>query len=316
MASVQELPDRELERYKQEISDAQLLLEFAIAQSSAVRDNPVVVRDALVAAVKEAENQLLAREMPSPEVRTNFELAYRNLSQLVAPVTAQTLRDTSDEYGGRGWYYWYAFGRRKYSIASLWSQHLWMITSLVLLAVAITETLDRTLVHIPLDEESAELWQNVALVSQVLNSLSRFGYGALGACAYLLRSLHVYTYRREFNRDRVPEYFNRILLGLVSGGFISLFVSQVTTEDGTMSFSEAALAFLAGYNTDFLFRALERVAEAILPKVGIETVRRAAPVGVTASVSLEDLLDRLSAATNEEDRVLLRELINKVKERM
>ena len=307
--------DRELTRYKQEIRDAQLLLDFAIAQSGAIRDVPLVVSDTLVAAVKEAEGQLLLTDLPAADTRTKFEIAFRELAQLVAPVTAQTLRDTLDEYGDRGRYFWYFFGRPKYSVASIWSQHLWMVTSLVFLFVAFTETLDRALISISLDEE-ADLWiQRLALLSQVLTSLNRFAYGALGACAYLLRTLHVYTYQREFNRDRIPEYLNRILLGLVSGGAISLFVDQLSSDNGSITLSEAALAFLAGYNTDFLFRAVERVVEAILPKVGIESVRRA-PIPVAASVSLDDLLERLANAQTEEERALLRTLIEKLRERM
>jgi hypothetical protein len=306
---------RELARYKQEIRDAQMLLDFAISQSGAVRDTPLVVSDALIAAIKEAEGHLLLTEPPAADARSKFEISYRDLSQLVAPVTAQTLRDTLDEYGGRGKYFWYFFGRPMYSVASIWSQHLWMITGLVLFFVAFTETLDRFLVQMSLDEET-DLWlQRLAQLSQVLTSLNRFAYGALGACVYLLRTLHVYTHKREFNRDRIPEYLNRILLGLVSGGTISLFVSQLSTDNGTVTLSEAALAFLAGYNSDFLFRAVERVVEAILPKVGIESVRRA-PIPVAASVSLDDLLERLANAQTEEERALLRSLIEKLRERM
>jgi hypothetical protein len=191
-----------------------------------------------------------------------------------------------------------------------------MVTGVVFVFIAFTETLDRALMQMSLDEETSIWLQRLALMSQVLNSLNRFAYGALGACVYLLRTLHVYSYRREFNRDRVPEYLNRILLGLVSGGTISLFVDQLSTDSGTVTLSEAALAFLAGYNSDFLFRAVERVVEAILPKVGIESVRKAAPVPVAASVSLNDLLDRLARAKTEEEKALIRGLIEKVKERM
>jgi len=307
---------KELDRYKQEIRDAQLVLDFAITQSGAVRDEPLAVSETLIAAIMEAEGHLLLTELPPADARTKFEVAYRDLSHLVAPVTAQTLRDTLDEYGGRGWYWWYYFGKPKYSVAASWSQHLWFITGLVFLFVAFSETLDRTMIHMNLDEETALWLQRTALLSQVLNSLTRFGYGALGACVYLLRTLHVYTHRREFNRDRIPEYLNRILLGLVSGGTISLFVDSLTTDNGAVTLSEAALAFLAGYSSDFLFRAMERIVEAILPKVGIETVRKAAPVPVAAPVSLDDLLERLSRAETEEEKALLRSLIEKVRERM
>src|SRR5262245_30578866 len=186
LAAAEREREAELERYKQEIRDAQLVLDFAIAQSGAVRDEPLAVSDSLIASLKEAEGHLLLSELPTAEARTKFEVAYRALSLLVAPVTAQTLRDTLDEYGGHGWYWWYIFGRPKYSVAAQWSQHLWMITGLVFLFVAFAETLDRALTQMSLDEETALWIQRVALLSHVLNSLTRFAYGALGACVYLL----------------------------------------------------------------------------------------------------------------------------------
>lgn len=298
---------RELERYKEEIREAQELLDFAIAESAPAREGPVVVSDTIVAAVKEAEQQLLTEQLPPADIRTKFEAAYRDLAQLVAPVTARTLHDTKGPI---------VDGKRRLSPAGRWSMRLWMITIVFLGWIAVTETLERALIQLPIEEETAPGLIALAIASQVLTSLNRFVYGALGACAYLLRSLHTYIYRREFNSDRIPEYLSRILLGVVSGGAISLFVNQLTTEDGVVTLSEAALAFLAGYNSDFLFRVIERVVEAIIPKVGIESVKRAPPAVVTASVSLQDLLDRLNAATTEGDKALLRELINKVKERM
>ena len=45
----------------------------------------------------------------------------------------------------------------------------------------------------------------------------------VGACAYMLRSAHYFIYQRSFDTRRTPEYFNRILLGAISGGAIILF---------------------------------------------------------------------------------------------
>jgi len=58
--------------------------------------------------------------------------------------------------------------------------------------------------------------------------------------------------------------------GTISGGAILLFVNQITTEEGSViQLSSAALGFLAGYSTDFLFNTIEQVIGAILAKVGI-----------------------------------------------
>jgi hypothetical protein len=66
---------------------------------------------------------------------------------------------------------------------------------------------------------------------------------------------------------RKPEYFNRVLLGAISGGAIILFVNYLVDDGGTvLHLSSAALGFVAGYSTDFLFNAIERVVAAVFPK--------------------------------------------------
>jgi hypothetical protein len=60
----------------------------------------------------------------------------------------------------------------------------------------------------------------------------------------------------------------------VSGGTISLFIQEIAWDDGVIRLSAAAPGFLAGYNNDFLFKTIERIAEAILPRIGIETIKR------------------------------------------
>ncbi|HEY2071813.1 MAG TPA: hypothetical protein VGG48_19795 [Rhizomicrobium sp.] len=100
--------------------------------------------------------------------------------------------------------------------------------------------------------------------AQTLKILTPFVYGALGACVYLLRSLHEHIYDRSFDRRHKGEYYNRILLGTISGGILVLLFPL--PKDGTAVIGDSAVAFLAGYNTDLLFSAIERVTAAVLPK--------------------------------------------------
>ena len=107
----------------------------------------------------------------------------------------------------------------------------------------------------------------------LLFSLQPWAYGELGACAYMLRSAHYFIYQRSFDVRRKPEYFNRILLGAISGGAIILFVTNLTNDDGSsINLGAAALGFVAGYSADFLFNTIERIVTAIFPKVAVETV--------------------------------------------
>jgi hypothetical protein len=156
---------------------------------------------------------------------------------------------------------------------------------------------------------------------QLMQILIPFTYGGLGSCVYLLKSAHTYIIDRTFDVRRRPEYFNRIILGTIGGGAMMLFASQIASEDGTLiQLSSAALGFLAGYSTDFLFNAIERVIGAILPKVGISTVRQAAPAPkppmdiTSGGLTLRDLVDRFEKAQGP-DKDLYKSLIEKLRER-
>jgi hypothetical protein len=127
------------------------------------------------------------------------------------------------------------------------------------------------------------------------------------ACVYLLRSAHIHIHQRSFDVRRKPEYLNRILLGTMAGGAIMLFVNEVMNDnDEIIHLSAAALGFLAGYNTDFLFNSIERVAAALLPKVGIDTAQKAGPA--TRPVDINDLVQRLDKPKGA-DKELYKSLI-------
>ena len=150
-----------------------------------------------------------------------------------------------------------------------------------------------------------------------------FTYGGIGACAFLLRSCHQYIIKRQFSTAYIPEYYNRILLGMISGGSVTMFASELTTDKGTaIHLSSAALGFLAGYNTDFLFSAIERIIQAILPKVGLESVQKAGSRSTTSvsysveDLSLKDLMNQYNNAKAPEDKALYKSLIDKLRDKL
>ncbi len=188
-----------------------------------------------------------------------FEQAYYRLAVAMSPVTAETLASTQATMpaveGGSlfGW----IFG---YSPALRFTR--WF--SLVGIGVAAFVIVAECLVYVWGLEGDANIyvWQK-----NILETLLPWAYGALGSCAYLLRSAHICIYQRTFDLRRKPEYFNRVLLGAISGGAIILFVNYLVDDGGTvLHLSSAALGFVAGYSTDFLFNAIERVVAAVFPK--------------------------------------------------
>jgi hypothetical protein len=115
--------------------------------------------------------------------------------------------------------------------------------------------------------------------SDVAHALAPFAYGAMGACVFLLRSLHKHIWARTFDRRRKPEYYSRVLLGAISGGTIVLLLtSEASGPEGAIKLGYNALGFLAGYNTDLLFSTIERIMNAILPKTATTAPASPTPI--------------------------------------
>lgn len=190
----------------------------------------------------------------------NFEQAYYRLAVAMSPVTAETLASTQATMPAEGagslsgrilgyspalrftrWFALFAIGVGAFVIVAECLIYFWGLEG----------------------DANIYVWQK-----NILESLLPWAYGALGSCAYLLRSAHSYIYQRSFDLRRKPEYFNRVLLGAISGGAIILFVNYLVDDGGTvLHLSSAALGFVAGYSTDFLFNTIERVVAAIFPKI-------------------------------------------------
>jgi hypothetical protein len=188
-----------------------------------------------------------------------FEQAYYRLAAALSPVTAETLASTQGTMPDADGATWREriFGN---SPALRFTRTFSGITIGIATFILIAECL---LYVWGLDgDASLRRWER-----NLFGSLLPWAYGALGSCAYLLRSAHYFIYQRSFDLRRKPEYYNRILLGAISGGAIILFVNYLVDDGGTvLHLSSAALGFVAGYSTDFLFNTIERVVAAIFPK--------------------------------------------------
>jgi hypothetical protein len=227
-----------------------------------------------------------------------FELAYYELAAALSPVTAETLRNTEgtsnepEKIAGAGArpprprlevLFQVLFG---FSPAQRFSRVLWLVA----LGFGVFVVVSEWWLQIMAYEADANRYR---VPRTLLELLAPWAYGGLGSCVYLLRSAHTYIYQRTFDLRRKPEYFNRILLGTICGGAIILFVNQIVGDEGTViRLSSAALGFLAGYSTDFLFNTVERIIAALLPKVGLETVKR----DTSPPPDFKDIADRFDKA--------------------
>ncbi|ADE13370.1 hypothetical protein Nhal_0154 [Nitrosococcus halophilus Nc 4] len=310
-----------LKSFKEEVHAARELLAFVVSTGRRSEDGREL-RDQVITPIRDAEQFLYNAQCPSSEQRLAFDRAYRELALFAAPVTIETLRATSDAHGRTAWGLTWG---KPLSEAKIWSRKLWIITTvLVILALAGDILGQFASQFLPAAGETRD-WFWVLFVHApllALNTLLPFTYGGIGACAYLLRMCHEYIHKREFDPRRIPEYYNRLLLGIVSGGAILLFTNKLIANGGeAIHLSSAAVGFLAGYNTDFLFATVERIIAAILPKVGLESVRRVPLRGVPPTSLLEDLtlrelLDRRDKAATDADRQFYEDLIARLKEHL
>ncbi|HEX9619288.1 MAG TPA: hypothetical protein VF989_04070 [Polyangiaceae bacterium] len=260
--------DARLVRLEADVRDATELLSYALGAG-------YLLEREVVAAIRGAECALAApSELLCSPARVKFDLAFRDLSDALRPVTAETLRVTAKDTTVRA------------SPVHRTSRTVWIMTAGALFVILAGEIVTRLAGHEFVsfgnltegDPPGRSGW--LAVVALVFSLIVPFAYGGLGACAQLLRKLHRTIYERTFDVNRRQEYLNRVLLGLVSGGLARLLFEASTDFEGK-AIPAAALAFVAGYQNDFLFTAVDRISAALFPKVELseerEPPRRAPP---------------------------------------
>jgi hypothetical protein len=286
------------ERVEETIRDAALLLRYS-AQAR------IDVPDAVTATIATCESLLEAKESISTVQWTSLVRAYAELATLTGPVTATSLRATQETTPAPG------AGPAAPSIARAWSRTLLGMAVGVGLFILIAENVDRIIAaYFQPDEQSGQTGLWVYGLNIVLQSILPFAYGGLGAATYLLRSAHEKLHARTFDPIFVPEYYNRLVIGLIAGGTIELLASQVGVDDGVLELSAIALAFVAGYNAELLFKAVERVSEALLPKIGLDSVKVRAP-SPAGPAMIRQLVEAANSATDEKVRDAIRVQIEK-----
>jgi hypothetical protein len=302
-----------------EILDALTLLHFAIETGHKTDDGRSIavdviqtIRDTAIRTgqltVNGAKPDVAGPMMiPSADIAA-FEKSYYALAEFMDPVTVHTLRATQTSSG----FLW--FGK---SQAFRFALTLWVVS---LAFAGLTVGANWGLAYFGNPEEGEVNLGNTFM--QLVELLIPFAYGGLGSCVYLLRSAHTYIYERTFDVRRMPEYYNRIILGTIGGGAIVLFVDHLVGEGGeAIALSAAALGFIGGYSTDFVFNSIERLIAALLPKVGLESVRKrtasaSKSIDVLAGdLTLKELVERYESSTDDQ-RALYKSLIEKLRDRL
>jgi hypothetical protein len=289
-----------MQAHQRTVADALLLLEYSTSSGAKSVDGHPVSHDVVetiettaaklgIFEGKHGEPGNVPRSALSAEEWAEFDLAYYDLATAVAPITAETLRNTQGRSPGARTFGEILLGD---SPALRFTRSFWYVS----LGFAAFVLASNWYLEVMAEYSKTDSY---VISRTILELVTPWMYGGLGACVYLLRSAHTYIYKRTFDIRRKPEYFNRILLGMIAGGAIIMFANNVAGDDGTViQLGSAALGFLAGYNTDLLFNAMERVINALLPKLGIDTVQRAS--AAIKPIDINTLVDQTVKAKPED----------------
>lgn len=312
------------------VADARYLLDWAISEmptylsqgDTPPPDVPKTVIESISIAEKRLADFLAENTAPvASEIAvatSQLDEALIKLSKVTAPVSVQTLRDTekppgSERSRARVFYNWLAVA----SIASL-------------LTVVISEVFLEYVTYFWPTSDAKDAFSDEAYwLILIAERIEPFSYGALGASAFLLYNAKKFVTNRSFDRYRGDEYRGRFLLGVVSGGAAALLVETVVLDDGTtLEISKAVIGFLGGYSTEFLTQLVNRLLEAILPRVSISSARAArqsffkrtsAPEPFSpeeALKTIDRIMARLETVTDEAEREKLLDLLDSVKSRL
>jgi len=271
-----------MQAHERLVADALMMRDYAIGTGFKTVDSHAVAQD-IITTIESTAGKLESKPGDAAALSADdwaaFDLAYYDLATTLAPVTAETLRATAGQRPSNRTWGELLWGD---SPAPRFTRKLWF-AALCLAILVVWFNWYLNIIAVDGDTGLHLKWRTI------VELLTPWLYGGLGACVYLLRSAHMYIYQRTFDVRRKPEYTNRIMLGAIAGGAIIMFTNNIAGDDGSViQLSSAALGFLAGYNTDLLFSAMERVINALLPKIGLDTVQKASatikPVDVNALV--------------------------------
>jgi hypothetical protein len=294
-----------MQAHEQLVADALLMRDYAIGTGFKTADGHAVAHD-IITTIESTATKLESKSGDAAALSANdwaaFDLAYYDLATTLAPVTAETLRATAGKRPGARTYAECIWGD---SPALRFTRKLWFAAfCLAIFVVGFNWYLN--IIAVDGDTNLHLRWRTL------VELLTPWLYGGLGACVYLLRSAHMYIYQRTFDVRRKPEYTNRIMLGAIAGGAIIMFTNNIAGDDGSViQLSSAALGFLAGYNTDLLFSAMERVINALLPKIGLDTVQKASATIKPVDVNkFAEQIDKAEGPHKEHLKAVLSKLVS------
>jgi len=227
------------------------------------------------------------------QAEAELEKLYAIVTELVSPVDILTLRTTSDDYRVQR-PLWQAVFLGSGSVGRNFFRQLFWIAMILGGLIFLRE------------------YATVAGGKDSLSFIDPFLYGALGALIYLYKDLTDRYTNRALHPKKLSTNWLRLFMGALVGGLIvHLFWPFMEDMVPSESFDAGAgaVGFLAGYSVDFFYQTLERLIRTITPK---KTGNQATIPTTSRQVQIELLTKRLKEMTDEEDKVAIRRLLEKL----
>ena len=243
------------------------------------------------------------------DIEAKLEKLYTTMAEMVSPVSILTLRTTSTEYQiSRPW--WQALFLGSGSVGRNFFRKLfWVATGLVMATM---------LLHLFSGNNH-----------QVLNIYEPFLYGALGAVIFVYKNLTDRYLNRTLHPYELSTDWLRIFMGGLTGGllvhlFSSFLPEMVVGEtgqiigDGTtgqttsngLNVTNMAFAFIAGYSVEFFYQLLDKIINSVTPTTDSQASQTVPSTPRQAQIEI--LTQRLKEMTDEEDKVTIRRLLEKI----
>ncbi len=302
-----------VQEFKRRKEDRLPKKNFTSQQTLALIDDAILLAKYCLEKGLLSQTEILERLLVIQSLATSNALSENDIAELIrhfdqvsliaGNVTAQSLRET-DRINKSYW-------------GSRTGRHLlmlWAITGIIGILIFLYNMLDYRVTYY--DMAPGDTFVDAHLfwvrLQHYSSFLVPFTYGALGACAFLLRNMAHSLQSRQFDVSHIPQQWNRLFLGALSGGLIVMFANQFqdTGNTSVIQISEGALGFLAGYSIDFLFNTLDRIVSAILPSKGSEP--NANLVTALPQDKTNKLLKRYSEQYEKSDNAAEKKVLQKI----
>jgi len=219
-----------------------------------------------------------------------LERLYAALTELVSPVTVLTLRTTSDAYAvyRPGWK---AVFLGSSTVGRNFFRQLFWVAMLLIGLICFRKL-------------------TMGGSADPLNFIDPFLYGALGALVYLYKNLTDLYTKRTLHPKKLATNWLRLFMGALTGALIvNLFMPFFEQGIAGMDVPHVAIGFLAGYSVEFFYQALDKIINLMTPqKQDEQTITPTTP----RQMQIEILTKRLKEMSNEEDKVAIRKLLEKM----